>query len=179
MRKLHIWSANLHHRKSCFQFVYNFKRKLSYSFIHFDNQIVSKKHSSDVFVHKNFQSIHLQENYVFQKKRERALLKCKSFLHNKFFEGKVPRESEKQLLSRPIRTQNSVFFFQNVSKLHANFWTRKFYCWHRFLWKRSPLHYKWFPSFCKTFTWFWKPRLLWRRKLRLFFGVFQNVIFQA
>ena len=61
---------------------------------------------------KSFRAYICRKTMCFKKKRERALLKCKSFLHNNFFEGKVPRESEKQLLSRPISTRNCAFFFR-------------------------------------------------------------------
>ena len=136
MQKWHICSATLHHDKSCFEFVNNFKRKLSYSFIHFVSQIVSKKYSSDVFVHKKFQSIELQEDYVFQKKHERALMKCKSFLRNKFFWKQSPQGIKKTTFVPTHQYAKFCLFFQNVSKLHANFWTRNFYCWHRFVEKK-------------------------------------------
>ena len=61
---------------------------------------------------KSFRAYNCRKTMCFKKKRERALVKCKSFLHNNFFECKVPRELEKQLLSRPISTRNSVFFFR-------------------------------------------------------------------
>ena len=59
---------------------------------------------------KSFRAYNCRKTMCFKKKRERALVKCKSFLHNNFFECKVPRELEKQLLSRLISTRNSVFF---------------------------------------------------------------------
>ena len=61
---------------------------------------------------KSFRAYNCRKTMCFKKKRERALVKCKSFLHNNFFECKVPRELEKQLLSRLISTRNSVFFFR-------------------------------------------------------------------
>ena len=91
MQKFRIWSANLHHRKSCFQFLYYFKRKLSYSLIHFDSLIVSKKYSSDVFVHKKFQSIQLQENYAFQKKARKSPSEMQIFSSQQLFWMQSPQ----------------------------------------------------------------------------------------
>ena len=91
MQKWHICSATLHHDKSCFEFVYYFKRKLSYSLIHFDSLIVSKKYSSDVFVHKKFQSIQLQENYVFQKKARKSPSEMQIFSSQQLFWMQSPQ----------------------------------------------------------------------------------------
>ena len=65
-------SANFHHESTYFEFVYIFKRKLSYSLMYFDGQILSEMFSSYVFVENKFQSIHLQEDYVFQKKARKS-----------------------------------------------------------------------------------------------------------
>ena len=141
MQNWHICSATLHHDKSCFEFVNNFKRKLSYSFIHFVSQILSKKYSSDVFVHKKFQSIELQEDYVFQKKARKSPNEMQIFSSQQlFFESKVPRESKKQHLSRPISTRNSVFFFRTWVNCMLTFERETFTVDTDLLKKSSPLH---------------------------------------
>ena len=136
MQKWHICSATLHHDKSCFEFVNNFKRKLSYSFIHFVSQIVSKKYSSDVFVHKKFQSIELQEDYVFQKKARKSPNEMQIFSSQQLFWKQSPQGIKKTTFVPTHQYTKFCLFFQNVSKLHANFWTRNFYCWHRFVEKK-------------------------------------------
>ena len=121
MQKWHICSATLHHDKSCFEFVNNFKRKLSYSFIHFVSQIVSKKYSSDVFVHKKFQSIELQEDYVFQKKARKSPNEMQIFSSQQvFLKAKSPGNQKNNICPDPS-VREILSFFQNKSKLHANF----------------------------------------------------------
>ena len=111
MQKWHICSATLHHDKSCFEFVNNFKRKLSYSFIHFDSQIVSKKYSSDVFVHKKFQSIELQEDYVFQTKARKSPNEMQIFSSQQvFLKAKSPGNQKNNICPDPSVREILSFF---------------------------------------------------------------------
>ena len=150
-------SANLHHKLSCFGFVFSFKRKLSYCFMHFNSQIVQKKFSSDVFVHKKVSEHTFPGRLFLSKKAWEGLSKMRIFSALQLFSMQGPHVIRKTTF---VSTHQYAKFclFSERDKTACWLLCEQNLLLEQISSKNSSSYFERFLSFFKTFTWVWKPR---------------------